>query len=609
MCGIFGFWLNRPLNDGDLEAGRRATRRLSHRGPDGEGFFADAERGLFLGHRRLSILDLNDRAAQPMRRGNRDLCYNGEIYNYLELRSELEETGEVFETECDTEVLLSALNRWGTSALTKLDGMFAAAAFDGNSLQLICDPFGEKPLYLARTPEGVYFSSEPNVLIDILGLAFSPDEDELYTFLALGFIPPPATGYKGLEVVSPATVLTFDTALTFKEERYWQPPIGEANAGTQLSDAFLDDLTDLLLVSIKRRMRADVPIGVFLSSGIDSSLIAALAVKELNEDITGYTVAFPSGADESDVAAAIASVLGMEHKIIAGEKQRRSDGNIVSGLADMYGVPNDNLTALSVHEMSRVAGKHITVALAGTGGDELAYGYNKYRFLAENRWAYRVPEAAFSALKPLAPILDRLPRWQNIRHYLEGNRTWRITAVKNGLAARPFSDHFKRLNLQAFLRPEYPVSIDMRSFDLRATMPGSYLPSVDRGSMRASLEVRSPFLSTSLFEKMAELNQSKLLLLGRKIALRRLLSRYLPQEIVDRKKQGFVYPVARWSAGLEKPPRPDGISPKAADELWEQKQTANAGIMLLRLALIEEFQNRTRPEGWIRQKGQVALSC
>src|SRR3972149_1961725 len=205
MCGIFGFSLNRPVRESDLALGRRGAEMLRHRGPDGSGEWADAARGLYLGHRRLAVIDTSAANAQPMTSGALTVSFNGEIYNFKELRDELAGRGRAFATAGDTEVLLKAWQEWGAGAIDRFDGMFAIALADGARLHLVTDPFGEKPLFCATLPEGVYFASEPHALPRPLGLDFAPGQDEIAAFMCLGFIPAPGTGIKGLIALPPAT--------------------------------------------------------------------------------------------------------------------------------------------------------------------------------------------------------------------------------------------------------------------------------------------------------------------------------------------------------------------------------------------------------------------
>ena len=353
MCGIFGFALNRPLTPADIERGRRGTRMLVHRGPDGDGEWSAADLGVYLGHRRLAIIDLSPENAQPMAAGNNVLTYNGEIYNFEELRVELEDRGERFATSGDTEVLLKAWTVWGETALDRFDGMFAFGLFDGQHLHLVTDPFGEKPLYWAEDDEGVYFASESQVLVDLLNLRFAPTVDETASFISLGFMPIPDTGFERLHVVPPATHLIVGASGPRSCRRYWRPPPASPGRGRvePLTTAELDRLNETLFVSLRRRVRADVPVGLFLSGGTDSVLTAAIVTKDLGLDLQAFTVSYPDGQDESQAAARIADFLGLPHRLI-DSREDDSWREASSVVANLLGVPSDNLTAMSVQQMS-----------------------------------------------------------------------------------------------------------------------------------------------------------------------------------------------------------------------------------------------------------------
>lgn len=588
MCGIFGFWLKRPLTADDLARGRDGTRMLGHRGPDGAGEWYDGERGLYLGHRRLAILDVSARADQPMLRGGSVIVFNGEIYNFSELRSELSASGGSFETTGDTEVLLAAWAKWGEGALDRLDGMFAFALADRDDLVLAIDPFGEKPLYIARTDEGIWFSSEPEPLIELLGLKFKPDAEEIRLFLSLGFLPAPHTGFAGMEVMPPATVRRYSRTLAFEDRRYWQVPDNIASAGpiAPLTDRNVDDVADELLVSLRRRLRSDVPIGLFLSSGVDSSLIAALCARELQTSLSTYTVSFPDGADEAPAAGRIAAHLGLPHMTI-DSSAAPSDKPLPAQLVDLYGVPNDNVSGLSVRRMSIAARSHVTVALSGTGGDELSYGYNKYRFLWRRRAMYGLPKAPFQLAAALPRFMKALPFWKMASDYLAGDEVYRIVSVKNGGFASEINDLAG--GLPKFGLPGNDLMHASRALDMELTLPGSYLAAVDRGSMRAGLEVRTPFLSRAVFAKAASIDSRSLVAGAQKALLHRILKRYLPDTLIETAKRGFVSPMQRYVSSLQAPPTKAWHDGGNVRNLWDQRANAAAGNILLRVDILHRL--------------------
>lgn len=591
MCGLFGYWLRRPLADDDVLRGRQATETLAHRGPDGQGEWLDRDRGLYLGHRRLAILDLSAASDQPMQRGGMVVAFNGEIYNFKELRAELEMAGSVFRTTGDTEVLLAAWQHWGAGCLDRFDGMYAFALFDGERLHLVTDPFGEKPLFVAETGEGIFFASEAAVLVRLLGLAFHPSLDQVAQFLALGFIPAPETGFPGLQWLGPATVRSYDRPLHGIQIRYWVPPQGGDPKGKpELDDADLDGLAGILVRSLQRRLRADVPVGLFLSSGVDSALIGALAARELGVALNAMTVSFADGADEADAASAIAASLGLPHQVV----DSRDDAawrEMPVALDSLYGVPNDNVTALSIFQMSSLARQRMIVALGGVGGDEAFYGYNKYEFLYRHRWVYRLPPWCCGPLRPVQRLLGQIRRLTTLERLLSGGAEARFLALKNA----EFGELMRKGSIRVPPLPDFTgKSRDLveavRGFDLRQTLPASYIAAVDRGSMRTGVEVRTPYLARDLFEFVAGFAPSAFFRGGQKIVLRRLLRRYLPSALVDRPKRGFVFPLQRYLKTVgNDPPRASGLNPAALSDLWARRLEKGCDTMALRLLVLEHF--------------------
>ncbi|MGF1610068.1 MAG: asparagine synthase (glutamine-hydrolyzing) [Kiloniellales bacterium] len=594
MCGIFGIALSRPLSTADVAVGRAGRDALAHRGPDGAGEWSLPERGLFFGHRRLAIIDLSDRAAQPMARGPLVLCYNGEIYNYRELSDELAATGAIFRTESDSEVLLAAWERWGPAALDRLDGMFAFALFDGEQLHVATDPFGEKPLYWAEAPEGVYFASEPGPLIEALGLRFQPSREELETFLALGFLPAPATGFPRLHQLPAASHAELTPEGLRNLRRYWTPPPAVPQRGPlqPLGEGDLDAVHDGLLASLRRRLRADVPLGLFLSAGVDSSLIAALVVKDLGVDLTAQTVSFPDGADEADTASRIAQHLGLRHRVI-DSREARDWRRAPESMVELFGVPNDNTSAMSVRQMSSLARGEIKVALSGLGGDELFYGYNRYRFLWEHRTAYRLPGSLLDGLAPFRGVVRRLPQVGAALDTLAGPRAWRFLSIKNGSRG----DIVRRLpRAVEGLADRFPedgrdLVFQARDFDVMESLPAGYIPAVDRGSMRVGLEVRTPFLCRALAELLAGFDARALVGFGQKSVLRRLLARYLPNEFVERPKQGFAFPAGRYlGTRPAQVPRSPGVDHALAAAVWARRSEPGYQALAMRLCLLEAME-------------------
>jgi asparagine synthase (glutamine-hydrolysing) len=597
MCGLIGCFLNRPIGLDEIEKLRSATTQLAHRGPDAQGEYIGASKGLFLGHRRLKIIDLSENSAQPMRRGEAILAYNGELYNYCELRNELLAAGIEPTTSGDTEILLLSWLKWGTRALDRFDGMFAFALFDGRKLHLVNDPFGEKPLYLLQRPEGCYFSSEPGPLRTLFDLVISPTESDTAAFLCLGFIPAPRTGVPSLECLAPGSHIVLADGRVSRRSCYWRAPDPYVGRGRipPLDTKTIVEVEDALTASLERRLVADVPMGLFLSSGIDSALVAALMAKRLRHDIETVTVAFPDGADESAAARKIAQHLGLSHRIVDGPKNRFI-GDVPEQLLRLYGDLNDNPTGLAVREMCRAVRGRLTVALSGTGGDELFYGYQRYSALYDH-------ERLEQWLSPLAEMLRPVVRegfdwfkpWTHARDYCFVNPVWSFLSRKNGGMGRWLRRVPSAIPWAHELRPYFqgrPVWLGARLFDISQSLPLSYIAAIDRGSMSASVEVRTPFLSRELFNTVAAIDQRSLIAFGRKQLGYRLLERHLPRGLLLGRKQGFVVPMKHYfSAANDRPPQPPFVETREAAELWNRRGDPRCRSLALRLKLLALASN------------------
>ena len=586
MCGIFGFWLRRELRSDDLTIGRNGVQALAHRGPDARGEWVDMKRGIFLGHTRLAIQDLSSSSNQPMTRYGKTVVFNGEIYNFRELREELEKRGCVFSTSGDCEVLLAAWETWGQDALNRFDGMFGVAMYEHDHLNLMTDAFGEKPLYVLNKPEGLFFSSEPRALISSMGLKFNPTEEEISQFLTLGFIPHPNTGFVGLEALGPGVVRCYHRSGEFHEREHWS--LAESPSRKRvIKSSDLDDLADILIDSIKKRLRSDVPFGLFLSSGVDSALIAALASQELRTPVESLTVSFKSGVDEGHAASDIAQHFGLRHRVldVGGDFSRKS---IPEELIALYGTPNDNVSGLFVKRLAEIAKADMTVALGGLGGDELFYGYNKYSFLHRYSFAYRVPYPwikYFSGIKVLFPE-GRVSRAFDM---LSGDPAERYIRVKNnGLGKLLDLGYFTTPNIPRISNTDDDLLLLARNFDLRQTLPCSYAAAVDRGGMAAGVEIRTPYLCKQLFRFVDQFEARVFFNGGQKALLKALLRRYLPDYLVDAPKRGFIYPIQDY---LRRAPDkvPGGLNfydAELVNYVWSRRSEKSFREIALRLMII-----------------------
>ena len=596
MCGIFGFYLNRRLNEKDLLLGKSGMKALRHRGPDYSNYWTSIENGIFLGHTRLSIIDLSEQSNQPMIRDNAVLAYNGEIYNYVELKKELVNQGFAFTSSGDAEVLLNSWHRWKTDALNHFDGMFAFALYQDKQLHLATDPFGEKPLYWTRTKEGIYFSSEPNPLVKLLSIKPNFSLEDITSFLCLGFLPDSSSGYSNLHRMPPGSHFICSPNKNIEERKYWSPSkLNTCKEKTQeLSEKNLDDISHALIESLRVRLRSDVPLGFFLSSGVDSSLITALAVKELNHKPLALTVSFPDKEvnDESDAAEGIAKFLGLNHKKINSlDDPARAKPSLIF---DLFGEANDNLTVAAFYQMSKVARSLIKVAVTGMGGDELFYGYSKYQTLYQWRHLLSLPQSVRKSLSLLLP--DRIlgGRFSYLSQVLSSSDTSQFIAVKNPACCRWLwkLPQVENVSRKLFSGLNFPLDIKGRYFDLINTMPYTFIPAVERGSMRASLEVRTPFLNRRLFEIISNLDQRSFVSFGQKSILRRILKRYLPEKLFNYPKRGFNYPTGYFLKEYERTiPKIEGLPEKNTELAWKQRNQKGWQKLALRLAILNHYQN------------------
>lgn len=587
MCGIVACKLKRKLTPSDIHQMDAMRDALEHRGPDGYGSYVSEEDGLYLGHRRLSIIGLNEQGRQPMRQDNLIISYNGEVYNYIEIAKELDDKQGCYN---DTQTILKAWQQWEEKALDKFDGMFAFALWDDNkkSLTLATDIFGEKPLYQYQNEDGYYFCSEVGPLIEMFSLNFEPSDHDISDFLYLGYIRPPHTGFKNLTNIGPSNLIKITGGAELTISKYWTLP--EMNIGSgrihPISPEQCNDIKDILCRSLDIRLRADVPVGLFLSGGVDSSLIAALASKELNQNIQAYTVSFPDGQDESAVASGIAKHLSLEHTVI---NSRNSDlwRNAIEELNAIYGVPNDNMTALAVYQMCLSAKEHLTVALSGLGGDEIFYGYNKYAFFYKNRGLYNNSQF-FSAIGKYSKWLPLIGKKFGLMHELmQGNQDEQYLRLKSG-------NMF--CNLMA-LHETKPQSIienrdigivhNVRVFDILSSMPQSYIPAIDRGSMRASVEVRTPFLCRELIEYVAGIDQRALISHGKKNVLKSILKNYMSLDILNQSKQGFVFPAHRYFSEMN-PAKPElpFLNKNTIADVWGYRNDVCKQSLMTRLSVL-----------------------
>lgn len=564
MCGIAGCaataaWRDRP----DLEAMRDTLR---HRGPDDAGVWWSEDGRVGLAHRRLAILDPSPAGHQPMATddGRLVLTFNGEIYNFRELRAGLEARGHRFTSSGDTEVLLAAYRVWGPACVARLRGMFAFALYDraGGQVVLARDRAGEKPLFYRHEGDRLWFASELKALLAHRALPRVLDATALDAYLAFGYVPGDACLLEGFRKLEAGTIAVYDLATgRLDRSRYWSLPAPPDGAAAAI-DPLLEELDALLEGAVREQLVADVPVGVLLSGGIDSSLVVAMASRVAGTRVRTFTITFPGhGAfDEGPHARLVARHFGTEHHELEAEPATL---DLVPALVRQYDEPIADSSMLPTHLVSRLIRPHCTVALGGDGGDELFGGYRLYQVvLGQQRLRARLPALVRG---PLSAAAGRLPVGFRGRTYARALALDPLDAVaETGL----YFDRPTRLALcpllrvagrpgagEAYRRAAAAGACDtvqqLTRADFASYLCDDILVKVDRASMLASLEVRAPFLDPRVIEFAFGRVPGVLraTLFQRKVLTRRLAARLLPPALDLSRKQGFSIPLARWFRG------------------------------------------------------------
>jgi asparagine synthase (glutamine-hydrolysing) len=596
MCGVFACFLDRPLTEQDIGMCRQGTSMLAHRGPDGDGEWFDINSGVFLGHRRLAIIDLSSSSAQPMSRENFTITYNGELYNFTDVRTELKAKGQHFQTTGDVEVILSAWKTWGPNSLDKFDGMFAFAVWDGQAAHVATDAFGEKPLYLVRTPDGVFISSEIAPLASVLGLKPKLSNDTLLAYMSLGFIPPPATGYAEIERISAAQYIVVSKGAVVQRKTYWSHEIGLPPSGEPepISESDLDQIRDALVESIQGRLHSDAPLCMFLSRGIDSALVAALATRECGANPQCLTVSYPTSTsvDEAPAARAIAKYLELKHEVIPTSTSLQDI--TPQSVIDIYGQPCETVSSISIRDMSRTAVDNgYKVALSGMGGDEIFFGYGKSSYFYERRKFYATPQAIRTmAGNVVKPVSSLHAKFQTLACDFGVRDDQRYLARKNFPAIEGLTQlaGFSEYCATSFAT-KIPLEYWYLNYELNNVLPGLRLVTFDHSSMRASLELRTPFLSRKLLKVTSRFDPRSLIAFGQKSVLRRLLARYVPAELMNYPKSGFVFPQDLYIKQFgNEIPEIDGMPNKAVENIWQNRNLGKGWSRLaIRLINLESF--------------------
>jgi asparagine synthase (glutamine-hydrolysing) len=579
MCGLAGF-VGVPPGVVDPEAMLRAMgKAIGHRGPDDAGVWWDAAAGIGLAHQRLAIVDLTAAGHQPMASasGRYVIAYNGEIYNYAELRKELEaeSAAPVWRGHSDTETLLAAIDHWGfVKAIGRSVGMFAIALWDARerTLHLVRDRLGEKPLYFGWQQDTFLFGSDLAAFRRYPGFAPAIDRAALEQFLRFGYVPAPRSIYEGMSKLAPGHMLSLrfpDRALTIQP--YWTPAARGAWSGRSEQD-MIDALEVRLREAVRGQMIADVPLGAFLSGGIDSSLIVVLMQQLSSRPVQTFTIGFgEAGYNEAERAGDVAARLGTDHTelYLSG----REAIEVIPSLPSVYSEPFADASQIPTYLVSRLARRQVTVALSGDGGDELFGGYTRY-LLTNAMWHQIKPiPAGLRRLAGAAAHALPTPVWDAIGRAVGGSRTHARFGEQVKKGASVFGSRSAReLYLALLSRHSEVTSLvqhpsgagipvgdvedveDMMRADLVGYLPDDVLTKLDRAAMSHSLETRVPFLDHRVVELAMSLPFDMKLRAGEsKWVLRRLLERHLPKDAVHRPKMGFSVPLAAWLKGPLRP--------------------------------------------------------
>jgi asparagine synthase (glutamine-hydrolysing) len=594
LCGIVGIVdlkSKRPI-DRDLLV--RMNTSIAHRGPDGDG--VHIEPGVGFGHRRLSIIDLSG-GAQPIYNedGTVVLVYNGEIYNYKPLMEELMARGHKFRTHCDTEVVIHAWEEWGAESLRRFNGMFALALWDQKRecLFIARDRLGKKPLYYTQTADGLLlFGSELKTLLAYPQLDRRLDPRAVEDYFAFGYVPDPKCILASVRKLPPGTFIVAERGKPLPQPRsYWELRFAPDVKGPE--NAVADELAARFRDAVSRRLMSEVPLGSFLSGGVDSSSVVAAMSEVMNEPVRTCSISFGDPRfNEAPHAAAVAERFKTRHRV---EQVDPEDFSLVDQLAQVYDEPFADSSAIPTYRVCQLARRDVTVALSGDGGDEDLAGYRRYRWhMHEQRIRNLLPDAIRGPLFGLAgavyPKMDWAPKFLRAKSTLQAIARSALEGYFHGVSIFPtqlrrglYSDSFRR-DLQGYeaievfheIAKDAPVSDPLslvQYLDYRTYLPGDILVKVDRASMAHSLEVRVPLLDYELVEWFASLDPGLKLRNGEgKYIFKKSMERYLPNDILYRPKMGFGVPLASWFRG----------------PLRERLQSAIHGGSLVRSGIFDE---------------------
>jgi|SaaInlV_125m_DNA_1040241.scaffolds.fasta_scaffold06532_3 asparagine synthase (glutamine-hydrolysing) len=550
MCGIVGYYSNNPNNESHIQD---ALKLLHHRGPDNSGYYSDGD--LILGHVRLSILDLSESGNQPFisADGKYVIVFNGEVYNFQEIKTKLEQEGVVFKSNSDTEVVLYSLIYYGTEkALNLFNGMFSFTFYDIEKKELIIarDRLGVKPLYYYKKGKELLFASELKGIMKHSSFKKEFDQTAISQYLQFLYIPTPRTIFKDCYKLKSGYYLNYNlTTNELKEHKYWTPKKVE---GITTFEQARDKAEEILKSSVKYRLVSDVPVGMFLSGGIDSSLASAFMVKESPNKINTFTIGFSEKKfNEAEKAKKIAEYLGTNHQEIYCKTSEAKD--LIPKLVEYYDEPYADSSAIPTLLLSHFTSQHQKVVLSADGGDELFGGYNKY----DQYYNYynklnqlKLVKGGLKAGFSLFSAFKKSKRTEKFKGVLKAKTPEQMFHVAS--SSIQYHETLKLMNNPAPYKPINNVKFngDFRNsfmrYDMWGMMEGDILTKVDRATMAYSLEAREPMLDYRLVELSLSIPSSIKYQKGQKSILKEILYKHIPRELVDYPKQGFNVPLDDW---------------------------------------------------------------
>ena len=623
MCGIAGF-TQFSHTEGDLDTLKAMGNAIFHRGPDAGGEYLDEKVGL--AHRRLAILDLSDAGRQPMYSADEQLviAFNGEIYNFLELREELQAEGYIFKSQTDTEVILALYEREGVGCLDKLNGMFAFALWDKQKEQLLIarDRIGKKPLYYLDYQGRFAFGSEIKSILKLEDVPKDIRLDAVYDFFAYQYVPDPKSIFTHIHKLPPAHYMTVD-AIGINIEPYWE--LSMAQVSDESEEVLTEQLVDVITECTQHRMISDVPLGAFLSGGVDSSGVVALMANNSDKPVKTCSIGFDEKRfNETEFAQIVAKQYKTEHhEFTVHQNVKESLEHIVGFFDEPFADPS----LVPTYFVSELARQQVTVAIAGDGGDEVFAGYEKYSIDAvENRLRDRIPRFVRKKLFPQLSSLLSKSSWSVCRRgkslltslslepdmgfYVSNaqieDRQWNAL-IKPELHQKLGNYHPSQITTEKYAKADGPDHIAKILYtDMKTYLPGGILVKVDRMSMANSLEVRAPILDKNTIEFAATIPSGMKFKGGeKKHILKEAFKRFLPDDILYRKKMGFSVPLASWFRGEIKVLAEKYILQQGSgladyfkmDEvrrIWEQHQSGkyDHGAVLWSMLMFQMWWNR-----------------